>query len=186
MSFQLTLKVVLAGEPAVGKTSIVRRWTQKTFRDDYLPTIGVDIYTFSSIHDTAIGRVRVLWQIWDLAGHPEFSSVDEAFFENARGVFLVYDVSRPDTLVAIPNWFNRAVKRAHPTAVYVLVGNKVDLRETQPCVTEEQGREMAQRLAKALGREVMYVETSAKTGFNIRSLFDEFVKTFVRSIISRR
>lgn len=166
----------MLGDGAVGKTSIRKRHMGEGFSYDYLSTLGSDfsVKRYGEKNDIVV-------QIWDLAGQPRFSSVREVYYLGTKGVVLVYDVTRPETFYSIPSWINEAITHRNSTVPLsiALVANKIDLRndEEYQTVTSTQGSEYATELANWSKMGVPYIETSAKTGFNVDMMFNSMIES---------
>ena len=155
-------KLILGGDGAVGKTSMVQRFVEGIFRTDYKATIGTAITKKECEFDGIDSKVRFI--IWDLAGQPQFNRVRHHYYEGAEAAILVYDITRRDTFESIKKWFVEIKKEAAQHCLMILVGNKIDLKSTRVISTIE-----GAGLAKELG--VSYIETSAITGENINDTF---------------
>ncbi len=161
-----------------------KRYIGEGFSYDYLATLGSDFSV------KKFGRNdELVIQIWDLAGQPKFSLVRQAYYLGTRGVILVYDITRPDTFYSIPNWINEAVKHRNsdiPLAL-ALVANKIDLRDDNLDITvsTSHGQDYANELSNWSKMKVPYIETSAKTGFNVDEMFSSLIEnmTAVNKII---
>jgi len=151
-------KIVIVGEPAVGKTTLVRYFTGKQMHDEYLPTLGVEITT----KKVKVGNNRVLTlMLWDLAGQPQFKIVRPVYYKGSSGVIFMFDVTMPHTLARIDDWVSECysvIKSAPGT----LVGNKIDLKDGRVV-----DRSTAEARASRLG--LQYFETSGKLGQNIEA-----------------
>ncbi len=154
-------KLVILGTESVGKTSILRRFIEKKFDEDYKSTIGVGIqkktYTLSE-------NISVILNIWDLSGQTMFKNIRKTYLEGADSAVIVYDVSRPQTFENISNWLEE-LKESAPLQhkfLIMLIGNKIDLER-------KVSFEKAAKLAKKLN--LPYLETSAKTGDNVDKAF---------------
>ncbi len=165
-------KIVFLGDGAVGKTSIAKRYLGEGFKGNYKATIGADFYVKKEVYEfPKLGRAHFIWQIFDIAGQPTFGSIRPVYYRGAKGAIVVFDVSRAETFYNVKNWIEEFWKNAgvYP---FILVGNKVDLRGIKPgCLPPEAGKRYAESLSKVLGFPVQYVETSAKTGYNINYAF---------------
>ncbi len=180
---RIYLKVILIGDGGVGKTTIVKRYIMRTFSSEYIPTIGVNVYDYKNKITINSAVFHASWSIWDLAGQPTFRDVVERYFDKARGVLLVFDITRRDTFESIPTWFNTALPHVHKAAAFILVGNKIDLRNRCPdCVRKEEGEYLAKNLSKAINFEIPYIETSAKEGINIELIFKEVLKLHLKRL----
>lgn len=163
----LTLKISLAGDSGVGKTSLVRRFVSDTFDEAYLATLGTKVSSrVFDVEDPQAPwkQVHVGAAVWDIMGNHEFRSLlKEAFFNNANGVLLVCDVSQPETFYNLPQWYEIIASVAGSVPLVVLA-NKTDLRGSGSLPTEEIDR---------LCRELRWpwLATSAKTGENVEAAF---------------
>ena len=159
----------MAGDPAVGKTSIIRRYVTNTFRDNYLTTIGVQV----SSRELTISDIHVKLIIWDVAGQTAFSAVRPLYFKGSDAVILVFSVTEKKTFENVDNWEMR-VKENAPDAFRILVGNKIDLIEHRK-VSSDEGK----KKAEALGIPV-YLEASAKRGLRVNEIFSAAIKLCMR------
>jgi small GTP-binding protein len=162
------LKVVVAGDGVVGKTTLIRRYCEGKFHASRVATIGVDFYTQQVQLPGAGGTVKL--SIWDMAGQDRFQVVRAGFYRGSRATALVYDVTSMASLGNLKWWRDEALQvlSAQP---FVVVGNKVDL---------------VRSVSPALGRKVAayfgapYVETSALTGEGVTDLFGTLAALAVR------
>jgi small GTP-binding protein len=161
------LKVVVAGDGAVGKTSLVRRYCEGKFQSTRLATIGVDFYTQRvRIPDPSNGEQMVKLSIWDLAGQERFDVVRAGFYRGSRAAALVYDVTSLASLGNLRRWRDE-MWAAVPELPFVVVGNKLDLeRVVRP--------DLARAAAAYLGAP--YLETSALSGDGVAALFRMLAK----------
>ncbi len=172
-----TLKIILIGDGAVGKTSIRRHYLGEGFRHDYQMTIGADLAVKKSSLIYAGGK-RIKYVIWDLAGQPRFDGVRMAYYTTAIGALAVFDVTRPDSFQNIVLWMNELWKsNGRGPVPLVILGNKTDLCDgTIHCVSEEKARIFVGRLSQISkqyrGFKIYYLPTSAKTGLNIEYAFE--------------
>jgi len=161
-SAEYAYKVILVGDGAVGKTSMVHRFVEGSFQSDYKATIGTSIMKKECRFEGLESKVRMI--IWDLAGQEQFMRVRQMYLSNAEAGFIVYDVTRRETFEHIKHW-KKELDTAHLKGIsLILVGNKIDLKEQRE-VTEFEGRNLAEEL------KISYIETSAKTGDNIEEAF---------------
>lgn len=163
----VTLKVSLAGESGVGKSSLTRRFASDTFDETYIPTLGTKVSSrMFTVDDPAWpGSTRlVAASVWDIMGSHKFRDLlKDAFFLNASGVLLVCDISRPQTLHDLPQWYEIVTSVAGPIPTVVLA-NKSDRRGPDSLPLEA---------VEALCKEFAWpwFETSAKTGANVDAAF---------------
>ncbi len=151
-SYTHRAKVIVVGDAAVGKTSLVVRYVKGIFNPSYIITLGVNFF----LQDIVVHDKILRMQIWDTAGQERFGPIRERYFLGARGAVLVYDKSNPNSFANLINWINE-VHRICGAIPMVMVGNKADLIESV-------STEHAQQFAANYG--LVCVETSAKTGMN--------------------
>ncbi|MFX0070992.1 MAG: Rab family GTPase [Candidatus Hermodarchaeota archaeon] len=174
-------KLILGGDGAVGKTSMVQRFVEGIFRTDYKATIGTSITKKECKFDGLESNVR--FTIWDLAGQPQFERIRNSYLVNAEAGLLVYDITRRDTFDNIKKWYDEVKEGAKPNIILILCANKTDLRDTRAISTKE-----GVKLAEDLG--ISYIETSALTGENINDTFRmialQLIKRFLKvDVISK-
>lgn len=145
-------KVVVVGDAAVGKTSLIVRYVKGVYNPSYIITLGVNFF----VQDIGIGTQKLRMQIWDTAGQERFGPVRQKYYMGARGALLVFDQSNKESFQRLDFWMDE-VQRIAGDIPCVLVGNKADL---MPSVTSEEIQEFVSK------HNLAYVETSAKTGQN--------------------
>ena len=167
------LKLVVLGDAAVGKTSLIDQYIEHSFKADYKPTLGVNIVTKEvpiKQEDDATARLI----LWDLAAQSKYDLSRQMFFQGCSGAIFVYDITRPVTINNIQNkWYNDFLKYAGTNAAqngaYLLLGNKSDLKDMRR-VSEEEGKELSREL-----NAIEFIETSAKYGENVEKAFQSLV-----------
>ena len=161
-------KVVLAGDGAVGKTSIREQYMGKGFSSDYLKTIGAD---FASKKIDA-GENQITYQIWDLAGQESYQAVRSTFYKGATAGLMVFDCQDPKTMTNLNNWIDEAINGSdNGILVYFIIANKIDLINERR-VSRKMALEFCNRISSETGVRFYYCETSAKTGQNIQETFE--------------
>jgi small GTP-binding protein len=166
MSEVTLLKVVVVGDGAVGKTTLIRRYCEGKFHASRVATIGVDFYT----QRVQLPGGTVKLSIWDMAGQDRFEVVRAGFYRGSLAAALVYDVTALDSLGSLKHWRDE-VLGAVPGQSLLVVGNKVDLART---VRPELARAAARYLSAP------YLETSALTGEGVADLFETLATLAVR------
>ena len=151
------VKVVIAGDGNVGKTSLIRLFTQGKFNLSRVATIGVDFHT----HTVQLPEGPVRLSIWDMAGQERFQFFRMDFYRGSRAAALVYDVTSPPSLEHLVDWRSE-ISKVVADSKFVVVGNKVDLERAQDPV-------VARGFAAAIGAS--YLETSALTGQGVAEMF---------------
>jgi small GTP-binding protein len=155
-----SFKFIIIGSSGVGKTALLKRLTEDTFSVDSQSTIGVEFD--STLVD--IDGQTVKLQIWDTAGQERFRSIAKAYFRNAVGVLLVFDITERKTFDDVNMWLNDVHSLCDPTAFVLLVGNKGDLASKR-VITLAEAEQYAQN------HQLIYLETSAMDGTNVRDAF---------------
>ena len=166
MTDDCVYKVLLLGDSTVGKTCFLKKYTDKTFQDVHMSTIGLD-YRVKTM-TLKSGKVVKL-QIWDTAGQDRFRAITKNYYKGANGIILIYDVTSIQTYENVKNWITQIREEASPNVIIYIAGNKIDLEEERKIKTEE-----GQKLAEELG--LPFFETSAKTGVNINESFEDLVE----------
>ena len=163
----VTLKISIAGESGVGKSSLTRRFVTNTFSEAYVPTLGTRVSSRQFLLDDPLspGSARLIGaSVWDIMGSHKFRDLlKDAFFVGAGGVLLVCDVTRPQTLYDLPQWYEIVSSVAGPIPTVVLA-NKTDARGPDSLPVDALAA-----LCKDL--EWPWYETSAKTGANVDAAF---------------
>jgi small GTP-binding protein len=185
-----TLKVILIGDGAVGKTSIRRQYLGEGFKVDYQMTIGADLAAKAS-DIVYTGGKQIKYLIWDLAGQPRFENVRKIYYMSAVGALVVFDMTRPESFQNIVKWMNELWRNNGRGPVPLIVlGNKTDLCSVgMPCVSESKARAFVSRLSQVSERyrgfKIYFLQTSAKTGTNIGKAFEllgESIIDFLASV----
>jgi len=177
------VKLILMGDSAVGKTALRRRYLGEGFSSEYIATIGADF-----AHKRAqIGNTEIHFQIWDLAGQQQFSAVRSYYYKGALGGLLLFDVTRPTTLLNAENWVSEYWKHNGKGRIpFVLLGNKVDLRDqSASSVSDEDALGFCKRkseLTREAGYDVRYLPTSAKTGLNVEKAFETVGLSYLKFV----
>ncbi|KAK0246089.1 GTP-binding protein ypt5 [Armillaria nabsnona] len=193
------VKLVLLGEAAVGKSSVVLRFVSNEFQANKEPTIGAAFLTQKCRLEDRVLR----YEIWDTAGQERFHSLAPMYYRNAQAAVVVYDVTKATSLEKAKSWVKELQRQANPNIVIALAGNKVDLvqpsasssgntsesedeaddatatpGETPSSGESESLRQVPSEEAQAYASEagLLFFETSAKTGEGIVDLFTEIAK----------
>lgn len=189
-----SVKLVLLGEAAVGKSSLVLRFVSDDFQENKEPTIGAAFLT----QKCALPNRTIKFEIWDTAGQERFASLAPMYYRNAQSALVVYDVTKPTSFIKARHWVNELKAQASPGIVIALVGNKVDLVEEEDNDNDneegagadsgastdnggadngEQESGGARKVATSEGQKLaddeglLFFETSAKSGLNVKQVF---------------
>ncbi|KAI1812692.1 ras-domain-containing protein [Poronia punctata] len=174
-----SVKLVLLGEAAVGKSSLVLRFVNNDFQENKEPTIGAAFLT----QKCNLPSRTIKFEIWDTAGQERFASLAPMYYRNAQAALVVYDLTKPTSLVKAKHWVAELQRQASPGIVIALVGNKLDLTNDSDSMQdggegvegEDSGdaRKISTEEAKSYAEEesLLFFETSAKTGHNVADVF---------------
>jgi small GTP-binding protein len=163
-------KVIFLGDPNVGKTSTILRFTDNVFMRAYIPTMGLNI----TKKRFRINQSDVELVLWDIGGQSRFELVRKQFYEGASAFILLFDLSRPTTFININRW-NQDIQNyftSKSNLLGYLVGNKSDL-SNERMVKEIDALNMARAL------DLHYLEGSALTGRNIEQLFNNIAEALI-------
>jgi small GTP-binding protein len=167
-------KICVVGDGGVGKTSMVLRYIENSFKENYLMTIGSN-FSIKSEKFPEYPHLDIKLQIWDLAGQKHFSFVRPPFYRGASGIIYVFDLTRRSSFANLPDW-KTEVEKVVGDKTGILVGNKLDL------ANQEGNREVGEQDGESLKNELntaSYYETSAKEG----TLIDDVFKNIVLEIL---
>lgn len=152
-------KLVLLGESAVGKSSLVLRFVKCQFHEFQESTIGAAFRT----QTVCLDDTTVKFEIWDTAGQERYHSLAPMYYRGAQAAIVVYDVTNADTFARAKNWVKELFRQASPNIIIALAGNKADLAKKRQVQFED-----AQAYADDNG--LLFMETSAKTAMNVNEL----------------
>ena len=158
-------KIVFLGNQSVGKTSIIHRFIYDSFDDTYQATIGIDFMSQKMYVEDKI----IILNLWDTAGQERFKSLIPSYIKDSAVAIVCYDVTSRESFTSVDKWIEDARALRDDDVLLILAGNKSDMGDRRQVSTEE-GQEYAQRM------NLLFFETSAKTGANIKSLFNELAK----------
>ncbi|KAJ5092788.1 hypothetical protein N7456_008649 [Penicillium angulare] len=202
-----SVKLVLLGEAAVGKSSLVLRFVNNDFQENKEPTIGAAFLT----QKCTLPSRTIKFEIWDTAGQERFASLAPMYYRNAQAALVVYDVTKPSSLTKAKHWVAELQRQASPGIVIALVGNKLDLTNEGGDVsaspepesesagpdgdeaagedgeehdaTPGDARKVSTREGTSYAEEegLLFFETSAKTGTNVVDVFTAIANTIPES-----
>ncbi|VVT57866.1 uncharacterized protein SAPINGB_P005909 [Magnusiomyces paraingens] len=153
-------KLVLLGEQSVGKTSLLSRFMYDSFDSQYKATIGIDF--MSKTMYLADRTIRL--QLWDTAGQERFRTLIPSYIRDSHVAIVVYDITSRQSFNDAARWIEDVRTERGDQVIIALVGNKTDLRDERQ-VTVEEGEAKARELG------ILFMETSAKLGYNVKALF---------------
>ncbi|KAF9013999.1 GTP binding protein [Cyathus striatus] len=153
-------KIVLLGDQSVGKTSLITRFMYDTFDNTYQATIGIDFLSKTMYLEDRTVRL----QLWDTAGQERFRSLIPSYIRDSSVAIVVFDITNRQSFLSTTKWIDDVRSERGNDVIIVLVGNKADLSDKRQVTLEE-------ATAKATQMNIMFMETSAKAGHNVKSLF---------------
>ncbi|GAB4306531.1 MAG: hypothetical protein Kow0069_03380 [Promethearchaeota archaeon] len=174
LSYDMTFKLLIAGDGGVGKTTLTRRYVTGLFTDATKMTIGVEFH----LKDLVVDGNRVKLQIWDFGGEERFRFLLPEYCRGASGALFLYSITSYASLVHASEWIDIVQKHAcggRPVPV-LLVGSKLDLEPYRKVMAQE-----AIELAKKLGMSG-YVEVSAKDGRNVEEAFETITRLMIEQL----
>ncbi|XP_048419008.1 ras-related protein Rab-27A [Stegostoma tigrinum] len=179
--YDYLIKFLALGDSGVGKTSFLYQYTDAKFNSKFITTVGIDFREKRVVYkptgpDGNTGRgQRIHLQLWDTAGQERFRSLTTAFFRDAMGFLLIFDLTNEQSFLNVRNWISQLQMHAYcENPDIVLCGNKCDL-EDQRAVKEEAAKELAEKYG------LPYFETSAATASNV----NKAVETLLELIMKR-
>ena len=163
-------QILLLGDSSVGKTSLITRYANGIFKEEYLATIGLDYYT----KEEMINNQNVLIQLWDTAGQERFKSLPRKYYQNADGVFLLFDVTKEDTFNNVSNWINDVKENSNlggmdgqQQITLFLLGNKIDSPER--IINREQGE-------KFFENNCAVYNMGSNKGYSVKEIVETYEK----------
>lgn len=169
-------KLVLLGEAAVGKSSLVLRFVKGQFLEYQESTIGAAFLTQTVCLED---DTKVKFEIWDTAGQERYHSLAPMYYRGAQAAIVVYDVTNADSFTKAKSWVKELQRQANPNMVIALAGNKADLAAKRQVATQEV-------VGYAEEQGLLFMETSAKTAMNVNEIFMEIARTLPKTESKRQ
>jgi small GTP-binding protein len=164
MTKDQVIRLIVIGDTCVGKTSIIKRYTEGIMDPRVVATIGFDF----KVRILEIGGRRITVQVWDTAGQERFCVITKSYLRGADGIILCFDVTNRFSFDHVRVWMESIEEGASETVQMVLIGNKIDLDRL---VSEEEGNDLAEEYG------IPYFETSAKEDIGIDEAFDRLTRS---------
>lgn len=170
-TYDYLIKMVIVGDSGVGKSCLLTRFTDGTFTDGFISTIGVDF----KIKTVTMNNKTVKIQLWDTAGQERFKTISVSYYRGSQCIMIVFDLTDKSSFDNVRCWFDEIKTYTNTNPACLLVGNKADLTNKRAVSDQE-----AYALAEALG--VSYVETSAKDNTDVETAFNNLISTTIKKL----
>lgn len=174
LEYDYLFKIIIIGNSAVGKSSLLLKFTDRTFLANQISTIGVDF----KIQTMQIDDKIIKLQIWDTAGNERFKTITTSYYRNSNGICIVFDITNKESFNSLPDWFSEIDRFASDNVCKILIGNKSDL-EKQRQVSKEDAKELANKY------KIDYIEASAKDSTNVHQLFIELTRQIKQANVQK-
>jgi Ras-related protein Rab-11A len=171
------IKIILAGESLVGKTSLIKQYTQKEFLEDNVITTSAD-KTTKTIETK--NNTKYTLEIWDTAGNKAYKATNKIFMRNTQIAILVYDITKKESFDELENSYNQILNsNNNNNIVFAVAGNKSDLYEEQ-IIFPEKGIQFANKI------NAIFKETSAKDYESVNELFEDVIEKYDLMMIENK
>lgn len=174
MAGRRRVKCVIVGDGAVGKTCMLISYTKGVFPEKYVPTIFDNYAT-----QIMVGKEQIQFELWDTAGQEDFDRIRLLSYDGADVILCCYSVNSQTSLSNVRSKWYPEFRHHCPSAPFILCGTKADLRGDPQFQFKQVNASDAKKLAKELGA-IKMIECSAKTGQNLKSVFDEAILAVLR------
>jgi small GTP-binding protein len=174
--YDLTFKLIFIGDSGVGKSCLTSKAVKNNFEEYYQATVGFEFLTFNMV----VNKMVIKLQIWDTCGQEIYKSLISNFYRNSSLAVLVYSIDSKDSFDHVGKWLDELKNQANPDIRIFLVGNKADLEEKRQ-VQKEEGVKY-----KNDQKLDLFMESSAKTGYNARNVLVEAAKILYKDYVKYR
>ena len=164
------IKILVVGESGVGKSALMLRYTENSFSETWVSTIGVDFKLKNIECENKICKL----QIWDTAGQERFKTITATYYRGSHAVMLTFDLTDIKTFLRAQYWLEAIHKNAPEWCQIILVGNKCENSEARVVPTKD-----AQEFADKI--KIPYIETSAKDDINVKEAFEQLVSMVIKN-----
>ena len=162
----LSFKVIIIGDQGVGKSCLSIKVSRNYFEDFYSPTVGFEFVSFN----VRVEDKNIKLQIWDTCGQEVYRSLISSFYRSASLAIIVYSIDSEDSFNNLEKWLNDIKTQSNPDIKIFLIGNKADLEDKRK-ISKEIGEKFCNDHKLSF-----FIETSAKTGFNVQNVFIQVAK----------
>ena len=177
MTYDEKIQIIMIGESGVGKTSLIRRYTNNIFNSNHLETIGIEFYNKEEKIDNKIIQIK----FWDTAGQEIFHSLTKNFYRKADGIIIVYDITNKESFESVQDWIKSIYDNidTYKEIQMILVGNKIDLEEMRE-ITKEDGIKIGKYY------EIDFYEASAKNAEGVNDFMIKIIRDILNNKVNNR
>ena len=168
------LKIIVLGDIAVGKTSVIGRFITNTFSENYKSSISCE---FKRKQLDIDGETSANLTIWDTCGEERFMSVTKQYYNGSHGAMIMYDLTKKDTFIKMNRWIKDVKNNAPKDIVIMVVGNKTDLVMEKADLGEE---------LTPFKDNYLYCDVSAKTGHNVSLAFENLTLKIMENLKEKK
>ncbi|XP_004540808.1 ras-related protein Rab-15 isoform X1 [Maylandia zebra] len=168
--YDFLFRLLMLGDSGVGKTCMLRRFTESDFDTTHISTIGIDF----KMKTLEVDGTKVRVQIWDTAGQERYQTITKQYYRRAQGVIFVYDVTDKLSFKHIAKWVSDVDEYTTQKMETILVGNKCD-----DSLRREVSKNQGTKLAGSYGME--FFETSASKNINISESFERLTELVLQA-----
>ena len=166
---EIRLKLLILGDSAVGKTSMLLKYTDNFFPESHLSTIGIEF----KIKEIKFNDFLVHLKIWDTAGQERFRAITKSYFRGSNGVIFMYDITKKETFKNVKDWIKDSENNNFGFEK-ILVGNKIDLEQIREVELKDVEEWAGQK-------NINVLEISAKNGTNVEKCFNELIRLILEN-----
>ena len=177
MTYDEKIQLILIGESGVGKTSLIRRYTNNIFNTNHLETIGIEFFNKEERINDQIIQIK----LWDTAGQEIFHSLTKNFYRKADGIIIVYDITNKESFERIQDWVKSVYDNTdtYKEIQMIIVGNKIDLEERRE-VSKEEGLKIGKYF------EIDFFEASAKNAEGVKNFMIKIIEDILNNKVNNR
>ena len=170
---KIEIKIILLGDVSVGKTSIISRYVNNSFTEDYRCSIQAEKKT--KLIDVDL-NTSVRMNIWDTVGQEKYRNLTRQYYHDCHGAIIVFDITKKDSFDVIPKWIDELRNNGPKNITIIIVGNKSDLTNEREVSFED--------IKSKFGSKYPYYEVSAKNGNNIVLAFDKLRTQILKDLFN--
>ena len=177
MTYDEKIQIIMIGESGVGKTSLIRRYTNNIFNSNHLETIGIEFYN----REERINNKIIQIKFWDTAGQEIFHSLTKNFYRKADGIIIVYDITNKESFERVQDWIKSVYDNTetYKEIQMIIVGNKIDLEEMRE-VRKEDGLKIGKYY------EIDFFEASAKNAEGVNNFMIKIIGDILNNKVNDR